>query len=216
MTRRAAVVLLCLLVSSCAYHTVSASSEEAADRTVFDHIRIFSNADFTPENGVSSGSGTSGDPFMIEGLEIDGYGSTCITIANTTSYVVVRDVLMKNGSFGAKLQDAENIRIDNCIIQDQIIGIRVIYCDRSAIVDNTISGCGTGIHIEYSEGVRVDDNTFIDNETNIFEKELPWELGRLGTYVCIALMIPLALVLGLLLWMRLGPPRKGVVEPPAE
>lgn len=218
MTRAAfAAVLLCLVTSSFASVSMAAPSEITAERTPFQQIRINNNADFTPENGVSSGTGTSGDPYMIESLEIDGLGSTtCIQIINTTSYVVIRDVLTRNGSFGLKLQEVENVRVDSCVIEDQTVGIRVSYSDRSAIVDNTISRCEYGIYVVYSEGVRVDDNTFIDNDTNIHEEALPWELGRLGTYVCIALIIPLALVLGLLLWMRLGPPRKGSIEPPVE
>jgi parallel beta-helix repeat protein len=218
MTKGAfAAVLLFLLTSSLASSSVTAPSEIEADRTPFQQIRISSNADFTPENGVSSGTGTSGDPYMIEGLEIDGLGSTtCIQIINTTSHVVIRDVLAKNGSFGVKLQEVENVRVDSCVIEDQTVGIRVAYSDKSAIVDNTISRCEYGVYVVYSEGVRVDDNTFVDNDTNIHEEALPWELGRLGTYVCIALMIPLALVLGLLIWMRLGPPGKGGIRPPVE
>ncbi|MDI6917068.1 MAG: hypothetical protein QMC80_04655, partial [Thermoplasmatales archaeon] len=34
-------------------------------------IRIWSNSDFTSENGVSSGSGTEADPYIIEGWDID-------------------------------------------------------------------------------------------------------------------------------------------------
>ena len=214
---RAAVVLLCLFASSCASVSATASSVEATDWTPFDIIKIFSDADFTLENGVSSGSGTSDDPYIIEGLEIDGLGgTTCIHIVNTTSHVVIRDSLLKNGSFGVKLQEVENVRVDSCIIQDQTVGVRASYSDKSAIVGNTISRCDYGVYIMYSEGVRVEDNTYIDNETDYFEEKLPWELGRFGTYICIALMIPLAIILGLLLWMRLGPPRKGAVKPPVE
>ena len=217
MRAAAAAVLLCLFASSCLSASATTSSEEVSERIPFEPIRIFSNAEFTAENGVTSGSGTSDDPYVIEGLEIDGNGSaTCVHLADTTSHVVIRNVMAKNGSFGVKLQEVENVRVDGCIIQDQTVGVRVSYSDKSAIVGNTVSQCDYGVYLVYSEGVRVEDNTYVDNETDFFEEKLPWELGRIGTYVCIALAIPLSIILGLLLWMRLGPPRKGVVRPPVE
>ncbi len=210
-------VLLGVVTASAACVSPSASAEASAQLTPSSPIKILSDEDFTSANGVSSGSGTSDDPYIIESLEIDGLGSvTCIWVVETTRHLVIRDVVLKNGSFGVKLQEVENVRVDGCVITNHTIGIRVSYSDKCAIVDNTISGCDYGVYVVYSEGARVEDNTYADNEVDFYEEKLPWELGRLGTYVCIALIIPLALILGLLIWMRFGPPRKGVIKPPVE
>jgi parallel beta-helix repeat protein len=210
-------VLACAVMLSAMPASNATSSETMAQLTSFHTIRILNDEDFTPDNGVSSGSGTSNDPYVIENLEIDGNGSTtCIWLVSTTKFVVIRDMVVRNGSFGVKLQEVENVRVDGCTITDQTVGIRVSYSDKSAIVDNTISGCDYGIFIVYSEGVRFDDNTLFDNVVDIVEEKLPWELGRLGTYVCIALAIPLTVALGLLIWMRFRPPREGDVKPPVE
>ena len=212
-----AAILVSSLMSGVVQASVETASGTMVQLTSFPTIKIFSDDDFTATNGVCSGSGTSDDPYVIEGLEIDGMGTiTCIWLTGTVKHVVVRDCLLKNGSFGVKLQEVENVRVDNCAIENQTIGIRASYSDKSAIVGNTISGCDYGVYIYYSEGVRVEDNTYFDNESDFFEEKPPWEMSRIGTYVCIALMIPLAIGLGLLLYMRLGPPRKGVVRPPVE
>jgi parallel beta-helix repeat protein len=209
--------LACAVMLSAVTASNAASSETTAELTPFPHIRILSDDDFTAENGVSSGSGTSGDPYIIENLEIDGNGSTtCVWLVGTTKFVVIRDMVVRNGSFGVKLQEVENVRVDGCTITDQTVGIRVAYSDKSAVVGNTISGCDYGIFIVYSEGVRFDDNTLFDNEVNIEEEKLPWELGRTGTYICTALAIPLAIALGLLIWMRFRHPREGDIKPPVE
>ncbi|HUV61373.1 MAG TPA: right-handed parallel beta-helix repeat-containing protein [Thermoplasmata archaeon] len=210
-------VLACAMMLSAMPVTNAASSEATAQLTPFPRIRILSDDDFTADNGVSSGSGTSGDPYIIENLEIDGNGSmTCIWMVSTTKFVVIRDVVVNNGSFGIKLQEVENVRVDSCTMTNHTVGIRVAYSDKSAVVGNTISGCDYGIFIVYSEGVRFDDNTLFDNEVNIEEEKLSWELGRTGTYICTALAIPLAIALGLLIWMRFRHPREGDIKPPVE
>jgi len=58
-----------------------------------DPINIQSDNDFTEENGVSEGSGTKENPYIIEGWEIDGneYG---IKIWHTTSHFIVRNCLL--------------------------------------------------------------------------------------------------------------------------
>ena len=213
----AAVILVSSLMAGVVQASAQTTSETVAQLTPFPTIKIFGDDDFNATNGVSSGSGTSDDPYVIEGLEIDGIGATtCIWLVSTVKHVVIRDCVLKNGSFGVKMQEVENVRVDNCIIEEQTIGIRASYSDKSAIVGNTISGCDYGVYIYYSEGVRVEDNTYFDNESDYFEEKPPWEMSRVGTYICIALAIPLAIALGLLLYMRLGPPRKGVVRPPVE
>lgn len=57
-----------------------------------DPIYIHGNGDFTPDNGITKGSGTANDPFIIEGWDIcaslkeDG-----IRIDDTTAYFIIRN-----------------------------------------------------------------------------------------------------------------------------
>jgi parallel beta-helix repeat protein len=62
-------------------------------------IRIDSNADFTPVNGVSGGDGSAGNPWIIENYDINGTGyGYCIYIGNTTDYFVVRDCYLHDSN----------------------------------------------------------------------------------------------------------------------
>ncbi len=60
-------------------------------------ITITNNSDFTTSNGVTGGSGTSSDPYVISDWEITS-GSTCITISNTTAYFSVQGNSCHNSS----------------------------------------------------------------------------------------------------------------------
>lgn len=56
------------------------------------------NADFTVSNGVVAGSGTSTDPYIIAGWQIDTTGGPAVTVRNTTAYFVVRDLDLLNSA----------------------------------------------------------------------------------------------------------------------
>jgi len=45
--------------------------------TTHSPIRINSNSEFNTTNGVSGGDGSSGNPYMIEGWDINGSGAEC-------------------------------------------------------------------------------------------------------------------------------------------
>lgn len=79
-----AAISLCfsmvLIVPAGAQVVVSEERESRRD------IRINSDAGFTPENGIRTGSGTARDPYVISGWQINN-----ITIADTGKHLVVRD-----------------------------------------------------------------------------------------------------------------------------
>lgn len=57
-------------------------------------IEIESDADFTPANGVRSGSGTEADPFVISGWRIVGTGKYGVEVKHTTAHFEIREVLV--------------------------------------------------------------------------------------------------------------------------
>lgn len=67
---------------------VSAISLQVLAYTAHDPIVISGDSGFTPANGVTGGSGSSADPYIISGWEIT-TGDTCITVSDTTAYFTV-------------------------------------------------------------------------------------------------------------------------------
>ena len=88
------------------------------DYTIHEPIVINGDSNFTKENGVVSGNGTYANPYIIEGWEINGEGTSmsCISIFNTKSYFVIRNCLLY-GSYisGIRLSHVENGTIEQSI-----------------------------------------------------------------------------------------------------
>jgi parallel beta-helix repeat protein len=112
-------------------------------------IKINSNADFDAAHGVSGGSGTQNDPWIIENLEINGSGfGYCIYLGNTTDYFIVRDCYLHDAGdvwsyplfdSGIILFRATNGKIQGNNISNNEIGIYVFTTsDNNMINNNTL------------------------------------------------------------------------------
>ncbi|KYK25852.1 hypothetical protein AYK20_04150 [Thermoplasmatales archaeon SG8-52-1] len=67
--------------------------------TYLDHdpIYINGNDDFTSENGVTGGSGTSYDPYIIEGWDINASSQNGIILRNVSAKFVIRNCYIHDG-----------------------------------------------------------------------------------------------------------------------
>ena len=142
----------------------------------YSPIRIDSDADFTiPTNGVTSGTGTIGDPYIIEDWVIDATGYGCgIYIGNTTAHFEIRDCVIYDASgftstqyyynSGIYLQNTDNGLIYNNIITGNKHGIYLFSSSFNNIIDNDISGYLNGIvMLESSSNNNIIVNNIISN-----------------------------------------------------
>jgi len=82
-------ILLCASISSLTYYN---SFQVSSQQFLYHNpIMIYGDTQFTFENGVSGGSGTESDPFIIEGKRILSYDTVAIYIANTTKHCIIRN-----------------------------------------------------------------------------------------------------------------------------
>ncbi len=145
-------------------------------------IRIDSNADISSQGWP--GSGLASDPWIIEGLEIDGTGmGYCIYIGNTTDAFVMNDNYLHDASGSPDdvhfndsaviLYNVKNGQVSNNIITNSTHGIRLFNAKFNTIFLNEISSNTVGIQLEgglgYSlyqtfHGENVDDSLgrFVD------------------------------------------------------
>ena len=82
-------------------------------------ILIVGNAGFTAGNGVTGGSGTPSDPYIIEGWEIGASSLTGIAIWNTDAQFIIRDVYVHSGGSrwdGISINYAFNGAVTNATI----------------------------------------------------------------------------------------------------
>jgi len=133
------IVFVCLMVSSLA--SLLVPTAKAASYSPHAPIRIESNADFTPANGVVSGDGSQLSPYNISGWEIDGGAAPDgigIWISNTTLDFVVRDVHVFVGDAGIRLHNASNGLVTLVNFSDNA-GIRLEDCNDIAMNQNTMN-----------------------------------------------------------------------------
>jgi parallel beta-helix repeat protein len=113
-------------------------------------IYIDGNDEFTFENGVSGGSGTENDPYIIENWNIvdDGSTNAGLFINNTDAYFVIRNCSVSNYSDyyedGIRLNNVENGRIEDSQVYNNDFGIGV-YDSNDIIINNCIGYNNTGV-----------------------------------------------------------------------
>lgn len=80
-------------------------------------IYIDGNANFTSTNGVTGGSGTVSDPYIIENYDINASTAHGIEIRNTNVYFIIRNCIIHDGKsnykYGIYLYNVTNGKIEN-------------------------------------------------------------------------------------------------------
>jgi parallel beta-helix repeat protein len=87
--------------------------------SIHDPIYINGNDDFTSENGVTGGSGSSSDPYIISGWEINASFQDGITIRNVSVFFEIKQCYVHSG--GIKKDGIVFINVTNGNISNNII-----------------------------------------------------------------------------------------------
>jgi len=162
------LILLCILLLSVLsmFNTINHDSKKAHSLFYISHTPIFIDGDsgFTALNlstGISSGIGTSSDPYIIEGWEINSWTSDGIHIENTQAHFIVRNC----HSYSGVTNSYAGIYLENCthaVIRDNIcflhdFGIFLHQSSEITIVNNTCSRF-IGINLEASSYNLIENN----------------------------------------------------------
>ena len=133
-------------------------------------IKINSNADFTPQNGVVGGSGTQADPWIIGWWDIDAQGGEySIYIGNTTDYFVVEKCYLHNATVnngaGIYLQNVTNGYIFKNKIYNNYYGISFTTSYLNTLAENEFFNNTRTMFISYSLNPRYYNQTIYSNNT---------------------------------------------------
>lgn len=199
----AGFLLLC--TPACPPSDASGVVSATLEWTEHDILRIDGDSNFTAANGVVSGSGTKADPYIIEGWKIGPHeGFMGMDIRNTRAYFRIRDVFVFNCSIAVLLNNVSDARVESSTFTANSIGVAAYHCDDCKVWNCTFEGNNMGISISYSD-LSQSDNTFVNNGMNVFklrEDRPPWEQTWVGVAVCVAILVPLAIVSTLMLYYR--------------
>ena len=148
--------------------------------TGHDPIIIDGDEDFTSANGVTGGSGTEANPYVIEGWTIEAFESACIEITLQQTYEIVylnlrnlhliqqgnQDALILRGFSGAIYPDDPDeseygglqVGIANCIIEGEaLVDIIAVEIENCGITGRLTVNCGS-LYLNNTES-RITNNT---------------------------------------------------------
>ena len=108
-------------------------------------ILIAGNSGFTATSGVTSGSGTALDPYVIEGWDINASTANGIQISNTNAYFIIRGVYIHSGMTSGHE------------------GIVLSHLTNGQIQDSLSTQNYEGIWLNHSIGVQVSNNQLFLN-----------------------------------------------------
>ncbi|MBS3816007.1 MAG: right-handed parallel beta-helix repeat-containing protein [Candidatus Thermoplasmatota archaeon] len=152
-----------------------ASYALAQDYVNHDPIWIDNDTDLSDQANQENwtGNGTSENPYLIEGYEINGnvsgYG---IYMGNVTDHFVVKDCQIYNASgnttdgfqnSGLYLNNTINGRLENNTIFESEIGIYLTDSDENSLVGNTVSKNTYGLFLSSSEANVIERNDAVGN-----------------------------------------------------
>ncbi len=152
--------------------TTDPSTKITRVTTITDHDPIVIADDgmwFYQESGVTSGSGSENDPFIISNWFIDGNGvSDCIMIENTVSHFIIENCILVgatgSGRCGIDLFNVENGQLRNNECNTSQYGIRIEYSSNIILKNNTCnSNERSGIVIRDSPSTTLNNNTCNSN-----------------------------------------------------
>ncbi len=111
-----------------------------------------------------TGSGTYSDPYVIDGLEIDGGAGYGILIENSNVYFIIRTCIIYNAYPAVYLNHVTNGIVIENYFTDNVYGIDMDYSSYNKIVGNIFYGDthGTGINLYYSSSNIIEEN-FVEN-----------------------------------------------------
>ena len=160
MALRAGLIILLTL----AITTVTLAASAEGNRLPHDPIVIGCADELTPENGVVSGTGVAGDPYVVGGWEITAQAATGIRIQDVSVHVLIKDcrfIGSRRHGIGIVLSKSGNVRVEDCTFEDLKSGVFIYRSAGAHVEGNTYSNCTRGIEGTESSGVRIVGNTVL-------------------------------------------------------
>jgi parallel beta-helix repeat protein len=160
------------MITSIVALTIPLSSPSPVHAALSSHapIYIVGNDNFPTANGVVAGSGTIGNPYIIENWEIDASTAHGIWIRNTTVYFIIRNCYV-SGNYskdGIHFDNVTNGKIDNYISRQDNRAIYLWTSENNFIENNTCENNYDGIYLYVSGNNFIKNNTCENNYDGIY------------------------------------------------
>ena len=132
-------------------------------------IFIGSDSEFVSANGVTEGSGTASNPYIIENWDIDASTTDGIIIVSTRAYFVIRNVVVHDGGstyYGIWLWNVTNGEVLAVNTTRNCIGIAIDSSSGNIVSGSTAANNTWGVYLWSSNGIVVSGNKITNNRNN--------------------------------------------------
>ncbi|HKZ49288.1 MAG TPA: right-handed parallel beta-helix repeat-containing protein [Thermoplasmata archaeon] len=140
---------------------------EVSAYTPHGPILIDGNANFTAANGVTGGSGTPSDPYIIDGWEIDASTAHGVEIRSTDAHFVLRDIYVHSGGsnyYGVYLVSLTNGAVENSTLSQDWVGTVLWSSTNVTVTANDVStNAWYGISLYFSTDIMITANNLSSN-----------------------------------------------------
>lgn len=118
-------------------------------------IRINGDGEFTADNGVSGGSGTASDPFIIQGWNIASNATPGISVNNTGAHFIIRNVYVDSTNWPSYSITMTNVT-GGAVEDSTIIAVIAIGDSNGIEIRNIQTDFAGGVlYIDSTSGVQV-------------------------------------------------------------
>jgi parallel beta-helix repeat protein len=134
-------------------------SNKSAAYTPHDPIMIVNNIDFANEAADEGwqGDGSSDNPYVIEGYEINSSNANGIEIRNVDKHFIIRDCRMHDGreneKHGIYFDDVSTGIIDNVESDNNKFGIYLLGSSHNQVINSSLCNSGNGICVQGSSNI---------------------------------------------------------------
>lgn len=169
-SKRVAAVIVVAVCAATIYAVPTAQARSSLPRPAFTShspILIEGDSEFTPANGVTGGSGTSADPYLISGWDIGASSTIGIRIRNTTAYVVIRGVHISSNPIwtgaGIYLTNVHHAKTENSTIEYNSVGYQATSSTDLGIANCTLHFNDMTVSLALTNHVSVEANAIDSN-----------------------------------------------------
>jgi len=161
------VILITAFLMTALSSSLMIFSDNGSAYTSRSPIYIEGDSNFTVGNGVTGGSGTALDPFIISGWEINTSTANGIEIRNTTAHFSIQNVYIYSGTINNANDAIRLYNITSGRVNDTSIsyyathGIYIENSDNCTIINNTLTGPPSGSFLQYGVMLQSSNNMVI-------------------------------------------------------
>ncbi len=168
------VALLIVLVLAPAARAQPLTPAPVRPSAVHSPIAINGDAGFTAGNGVTGGSGTPANPYVISGWELNASAAAGLDVENTSAWLEIRGLDIRGmpgftAYPGIRLRNVTNVLVESTNVSGTAAGVQIVSSSSVSVAGSNLSGSLLGLRAGSTTGLTLQGNTILAAGTAMAE-----------------------------------------------